>query len=99
MAAPHATPVACFIGASNLEEKLGDFTDEIRAGEHRLREGTVRFVGPSQSIRALCVQGMDGLCLSAVDMENKYYVRGTNGVNCKEGLSIGDSMFVYSLGK
>ena len=29
MAAPHATPVACFIGASNLEEKLGDFTDEI----------------------------------------------------------------------
>ena len=43
----------------------------IRAGEHRLREGTVRFVGPRQSIRALCVQGMDGLCLSAVDIENK----------------------------
>ena len=25
----HSTPVACFVGASNLEKKLGDFTDEI----------------------------------------------------------------------
>ena len=29
----HSTPVACFIGASNVEEKLGDFTDEIELTE------------------------------------------------------------------
>ena len=42
--------------------------------------------------------GMDSLC-KAADMENKYYVGGTNGANCKEGFGKGDSMFVYSLGK
>lgn len=98
MEALHSTPVACFIGASNLEEKLGDFTDEIELANTNFLKEQCALLAQAKAYKLFAL-GMDRLCLSAADMKNKYYVRGTNGANCKEGFGKGDSMFVYSLGK
>ena len=94
----HSTPVACFISASNVEEKLGDFTDEIELTETDNVKEQCALLAQAKAYKLFAL-GMDGWCLSAADMKNKYYVRGTNGANCKEGFGEGDSMFVYSLGK
>lgn len=47
----------------------------------------------------LFAMGKDGLCLSGADMKHKYHISGTYGANCKDGIGMGNSMFVYSLGK
>lgn len=90
--------MACFIGASNLEEKLGDFTDEIEQANTDFVKEQCALLAQAKAYKLFALV-MDGFCLSAADMENKYYVGGTNGANCKEGFGKGDSMFVYSLGK
>ena len=90
--------MACFIGASDLEEKLGDFADEIELANTDYVKERCALLAQAKAFKLFALR-MDGLCLSAADMENKYYVRGTNGANCTEGFGKGDSMFVYSLGK
>ena len=90
--------MACFIGASHVEEKLGDFTDEIYLAEADYVKEQCALLAQAKAYELFAL-GMDGWCLSAADMKHKYYVRGTNGANCKEGFGKGDSMFVYSLGK
>ena len=76
----HSTPVACFIGASDLEEKLGDFTDEIELANTDYVKKLCALLAQAKAYKLFAL-GMDGLCLSAADMENKYYVGGTNGAN------------------
>ena len=70
MAAPHATPVACFIGASNLEEKLGDFTDEFELANTDYVKEQCALLAHEKAYQLFAL-GMDGLCLSAADMQNK----------------------------
>ena len=90
--------MACFVGASNVEERLGDFTDEIELAETDYVKEQCALLAQAKAYELFAL-GMDSWCLSAADMKNKYYVKGTNGANCKEGFGKGDSMFVYSLGK
>ena len=96
--APPEIQVACFIGADNLREVLGDFTNEIKW------DNTNEVVNKCAKLAytkgyTLFAMGKDGLCLSGADIQYKYYVSGTYGAYCKEGIGMGDSMFVYSLGK
>ena len=92
--------VACFRGASNLEEKLGDFRSKIK-----LASDTYDVVEKcAQLARAkqykMFALGKGGLCLSGADTQNKYHISGTaDRADCKDGIGKGDSMFVYSWGK
>ena len=70
MAAPHATPVACFIGASNLEEKLCDFNDEIELANTGYMKEQYALLAHAKAYELFAL-GMDGLCLSAAEMQNK----------------------------
>ena len=91
--------VACFRGASNLEEELDDFRSEIRLGTADIYDVVENC---SELARAkhykMFALGKDGLCLSAADTQDKYHISGTNEAKCKDGIGKGDSMFVYSLG-
>jgi len=93
---PPEIQVACFIGADNLREVLGDFTNEIKW------DNTNEVVKKCAKLAhtkgyTLFAMGKDGLCLSGADIQYKYYVSGTYGAYCKEGIGMEDSMFVYSL--
>ena len=94
---PH--PVACFTGANNLEEKLGDFAGEVNSGTdvYNVVEKCAELAqGKHYKMFAL---GKNSVCLSGADTQNRYYKWGTNGAKCKDGIGQGpDSMFVYSLG-
>ena len=70
----HSTPVACFIGASNVEEKLGDFTDEIELAETDYVKEQCALLAQAKAYELFAL-GMDGWCLSVADMKNKYYVK------------------------
>ena len=92
--------MACFRGASNLEEKLGDFRSKIK-----LASDTYDVVEKcAQLARAkqykMFALGKDGLCLSGADTQNKYHISGTanRAADCKDGIGKGDSIFLYSLG-
>ena len=96
--APPEIQVACFLGADNLKEVLGDFTDEIKW------DNTDEAVKKCAKLAYekhcnLFAMGKDGLCLSGADMKHKYHISGTYRANCKDGIGMGNSMFVYSLGK
>ena len=92
-------PVACFRGASNLEEKLDDFKSEIKLGTdpYDVVEKCAELARAKHY--KMFALGKDGLCLSGADTQNKYHINGTaNKADCKDGIGKGDSMFVYSLG-
>lgn len=96
-------PVACFEGADNLEEELGDFGSEIELGTadtyyHDVVEKCAELAhGKHYNMFAL---GKDGRCLSGADTQNKYHISSpSNKAKCKDGIGKGSSMFVYSLGK
>ena len=88
-------PVACFVGADNLQEVLGDFTKEINPSEVVKKCARLAQV-KNYNFFAL---GKDGLCLSGPDTRHRYYIGGTYGAKCRDGVGIGNSMFVYVLGK
>ena len=95
---PH--PVACFTGANNLDEKLGDFAGEVHSGTdvYNVVETCAELAhGKHYKMFAL---GKNSVCLSGADTQNRLdYIRGTNSAKCKDGIGQGpDSMFVYSLG-
>ena len=96
--APPEIQVACFVGADNLKEVLGDFTDEIKWDntDETVKKCAKKAYEKHFNLFAL---GKDGLCLSGADMKQKYHLSGTYGANCKDGIGMGNSMFVYSLGK
>ena len=92
-------PVACFRGADNLEEELGDFTSEIKLGTDPYDVVEKCAVLARAKHYKMFALGKDGLCLSGADTQNKYHINGAvNKADCKDGIGKGDSMFVYSLG-
>ena len=96
MVVPH--PVACFTGADNLEEELGDFAEDINSetDAYDVVEKCAELAhGKHYNMLAL---GKNSVCLSGADTQNRYYINGTNGADCNDGIGKGNSMFVYSLG-
>lgn len=90
--------MACFVGADNLNEVLGDFTSEINwANTNEVVKKCAKLA--HANVYKLFAMGKNGLCLSGADMRHKYYTSGTYGAYCKDGIGKGNSMFVYSLGK
>lgn len=90
--------MACFTGADNIKEVLGDFTKQID------RDDTNKVVKKCAKLAhnkdyTLFALGSNGLCLSDANMKQKYYVSGSEGAKCKDGIGMRNSMFVYSLGK
>ena len=97
MVVPH--PVACFTGADNLEEKLGDFAEEINSetdAYDAVEKCAELAHGKHYKMFAL---GNNSVCLSGADTQNRYYINGTKDAECEYGIGKGDSMFVYSLGQ
>ena len=94
-----ARRVACFRGASNLEEKLDDFSSKIKSANdtYDVVEKCAKLARAKHY--KMFALGKDGLCLSGPATHNKYHISGTKGAECKDGIGKGDSMFVYSLGK
>ena len=91
-------PVACFTGASNLEEELGDFRSEIKLGTDPYDVVEKCAVLARAKQYKMFALGKDGLCLSGADTPNRYHISGTTGADCKDGIGKGDNIFVYSLG-
>lgn len=96
--APPEIQIACFIGADNLQEVLGDLTNEIK------RDNTDEVVKKCAKLAdardyKLFALGQDGLCLSGPETSNRYHISGTSGAYCEDGMGMGNSMFVYALGK
>lgn len=96
--APPEIQIACFIGADNLQEVLCDLTNEIK------RDNTNEVVKKCAKLAdardyKLFALGQDGLCLSGPDTSNRYHISGTSGAYCEDGMGMGNSMFVYALGK
>ena len=95
-----ARRVACFKGASNLEEKLDDFSSKIKSANdtYDVVEKCAKLARAKHY--KMFALGKDGLCLSGPATHNKYYISGAaKGADCKDGIGKRDSMFVYSLGK
>ena len=91
--------MACFRDASNLEEKLDDFSSKIKLASdtYDLVEKCAQLARAKQY--KMFALGKDGLCLSGADTQNRYHISGTKGAECKDGIGNGESMFVYSWGK
>ena len=94
-----ARRVACFRGASNLEEELDDFRSKIKSANdtYDVVEKCAKLARAKHY--KMFALGKDGLCLSGADTQNRYHISGPKGTGCKGGIGKGDSMFVYSLGK
>lgn len=87
-----ARRVACFRGASNLEEELKSANDTYDVVEKCAKLARAKHY-------KMFALGKDGLCLSGADTENRYHISGPEGTGCKDGIGKGNSMFVYSWGK
>ena len=90
--------MACFAGADNIKEVLGDFTKHID------RDDTNKVVKKCAELAhnkdyTFFALGRNGLCLSEANMKQTYYASGCEGAKCKGGIGMWNSMFVYSLGK
>ncbi|XP_078372204.1 A disintegrin and metalloproteinase with thrombospondin motifs 6-like isoform X1 [Oculina patagonica] len=93
---PPEIQVACFIGADNLEEVLGDFTKEIKWDNTNEVVKKCAKLAHAKDYK-LYALGKSGLCLSGPNTRNRYFIGGTYGAYCKDGIGMGDSMFVYTL--
>lgn len=96
--APPEIQIACFNGADNLQEVLADFTDEIKW------DNTIEVVKKCAKLAdardyKLFALGQNGRCLSGPDTSNRYHISGTSWAYCQDGIGMGNSMFVYALGK
>lgn len=90
--------MACFIGADNLVEVLGDFTNEIQWDNTNKVVKKCAKLAHARNYKLFAL-GKDGLCLSGPNTRHRYYISGTYRAKCREGIGIGNSMFVYTLGK
>ena len=95
--APPEIQVACFTGADNLKEVLGDFTTEIKWDNTNEVVKKCAKLAHAKDYKLFAL-GQNGLCLSGSDTRHRYYISGTDGAYCKDGIGMGNSMFVYSLG-
>lgn len=96
--APPEIQVACFIGADNLQEVLGDLTKEIKWDNTNEVVKKCAKLADAKDYKLFAL-GQNGRCLSGPDTSNRYHISGTYGAYCKDGIGMGNSMFVYALGK
>ena len=96
--APPEIQVACFYGADNLQEVLGDFTNEIEWDNTNVVVKKCAKLAHEKDYKLFAL-GKSGLCLSGPDASQKYYISGTDWAYCKGGIGMGNSMFLYTLGK
>ena len=96
--APPEIQIACFIGADNLQEVLGDLTKEIKWDNTNEVVKKCAKLAHARDYKLFAL-GQNGLCLSGLDTRKRYYISGTSGAYCKDGIGMGNSMFVYALGK
>ena len=96
--APPEIQIACFIGADNLHEVLGDLTKEIKWDNTNEVVKKCAKLAHARDYKLFAL-GQNGLCLSGPDTSKRYYISGTSGAYCKDGIGMGNSMFVYALGK
>ena len=90
--------MACFRGASNLQEVLDDFRSEIKLGTADIYDVVEKCAELARAKHyKIFALGKDGLCLSGADTPNRYHISGTTGADCKDGIGKGDNIFVYSL--
>ncbi|KAJ7365947.1 hypothetical protein OS493_002685 [Desmophyllum pertusum] len=93
---PPEIQVACFVGADNLQEVLGDFTNEIKwDNTNEVVKKCAKLVHKKDY--KLFALGQNGLCLSGPDTRNRYHISGTDWAYCKDGIGMENSMFVYAL--
>ena len=94
-----ARRVACFRGASKLEEELDDFRSEIKLGTADTYDVVEKCAELARAKQyKMFALGKDGVCLSGADTQNRYHISGPKGTGCKDGIGKGDGIFVYSLG-
>ena len=96
--APPEIQIACFIGADNLQEVLGDLTNEIKWDNTNEVVKKCAKLADARNYKLFAL-GQNGLCLSGPDTSNRYHISGTSRAYCKDGIGMGNSMFVYALGK
>ena len=89
--------MACFNGAGQFT-KLDDFTGKVKWGNTNEVVKKCAKLAKEKEYKMFAL-GKGGVCLSGPDMKEKYLDGGTINVECKHGIGIGNSMFVYSLGK
>ena len=89
--------MACFVGADNLQEVLGDFTNEIKWDNTNEVVKKCAKLAHKKDYKLFAL-GQNGLCLSGPDTRNRYHISGTDWAYCKDGIGMENSMFVYALG-
>lgn len=89
--------MACFKGANDLI-KLLNLTGEVKWDNMNEVVKKCAKLAKAEGFKLFAL-GKGGVCLSGPDMKDKYLDSGTENAECHYGIGIGDSMFVYSLGK
>jgi len=89
--------VGCFKFANDLT-KLCDLTGEVEWSNTNEAVRKCAKLAKDRNFKLFAL-GKGGVCLSGQDMKDKYLDSGTENAQCHSGIGIGDSMFVYSLGK
>ena len=89
--------VGCFKVANNLTE-LRDLTGRVKWDNTNEAVRKCAKLAKKDEFKLFAL-GKGGVCLSGQDMKDKYLDSGTENAECRHGVGIGDSMFVYSLGK
>lgn len=89
--------MACFNGADQFEE-LRDFTSQVKWDNTNEVVKKCAKLAKAKQYKMFAL-GKCGVCLSGPDMKEKYLDGGTFNAECKQGIGMGNSMFVYSLGK
>ena len=97
-ATPPEIPLSCFYGADDLKGRVVDLTNQMtwnnkhevvkKCAELAYANGYQRFA-----------LGKNGLCLSGVNMKDKFYLNGIENAACIDRIGAGNSIFVYSFGK
>lgn len=89
--------MGCFKIADQFED-LHDFTGQVKWNS------TIEVVKKCAKLAKdkqfkMFALGDGGVCFSGPDMKEKFLNGSTINAECRHGIGIGNSMFVYSLGK
>jgi len=90
--------VACLKGAGNLST-LRDFTDKVKWDNTDEIVRMCANLTKNKDQGKLFALGRGGFCLSGTNLTVEYHADDTKNATCNRGIGMGDSMFVYSLGK
>ena len=89
--------MACLKGA-NKPSELRDFTDKVKWDNMNEIVWMCADLARKNEDK-LYALGRGGVCLSGTNITVKYHANDTKNATCNHGVGMGDSMFVYSLGK